>query len=326
MAIKTSVVFLIGLALASVHLAEAQQAGKKIPQVGVLSTESRSSLATRVEGFRQGLGDLGYVEGKNLVIEYRYAEGKLDQLDKLVAELVRLKVEVIITGGPIATRSAKEATVTIPIVMVNVGDPVDLGFVASLARPGGNVTGLSVMNLGGKRLDLLKETIPKLSRVAIVWNVTNPASTRGLKEAEITAPSVGLKVQPLELRSGDDLDNVFMTAIKGRAEALIILGNPVAFSYRTRLVDLAAKNRLPAMYYSSEFTEAGGLMSYAPNIAEQFRRAATYVDKILKGTKPADLPVEQPTKFEFVINLKTAKQIGLTIPPNVLARADKVIK
>jgi putative ABC transport system substrate-binding protein len=272
--------------------------------------------------------ELGYVEGKNIVIEDRYAEGNPDRLSELAAELVRARVEVIVTGGPTATRSGKEATVVIPVVMVNVGDPVGLGFVASLARPGGNVTGLSTVGLplSGKRLELLKETIPKVSRVAILWNVTNPGSAEGLKETEVAAPPLGLKIQPLELRSPDDFDNVFVAATEGRAGALMILGNPVAFSHRRRLVDLAAKSRLPAMYYASEFTEAGGLMSYAPNITEQFHRAATYVDKILKGAKPADLPVEQPTKFEFIINLKAAKQIGLTIPPNVLARADRVIK
>jgi len=247
MAIKTIVVLLVGLALAFIHLAEAQQS-KKAPQIAYLSASSASSQAPRLDAFRQGPRELGYVEGKNIVIESRYAEEKQDRLRELAAELVGLKVDVILTAGPTATRAGKEATGNLPVVMVNVGDPVGLGFVASLARPGGNVTGLSIMILGGKRLDLLKETIPNRSRVTIVWNVTNPGSTEGLKEAEITAPSLGLKVQPLELRSRDDLDNVFMTATKGRAEALMILGNPVAFSYRRRLVDLAAKNRLPAMY------------------------------------------------------------------------------
>jgi len=320
-----------GLALGTLLLvlsmsAEAQQRGK-VPRVGVLSTSTRSNLATRVNAFRQGMRELGYVEGKNIVIEDRYAEGKPDRVNELAAELVRARVEVIVTGGPTATRSAKEATVTIPIVMANVGDAVGL-FVASLARPGGNITGLSWLHseMSGKRLELLKETVPKLSRVAILWNATNPGSSEALKETEVAAPPLGLKVQPLELRTPDDFDSVFTTATNGRAGALMILGNPVADLHRARLVTLAAKSRLPAMYYASEFTEAGGLMSYAPNIAEQFHRAATYVNKILKGAKPADLPVEQPKKFEFIVNLKAAKQIGLTIPPTVLARADKVIK
>ena len=308
--------------------AEAQQPGKVPARVGVLSTGTRSTLAARVNAFRQGMRELGYVEGKNIVIEDRYAGGEPDRLNELAAELVRARVEVIVTGGPTATRSAREATVTIPIVMANVGGPVGLGFVASLARPGGNITGFSWLHaeMSGKRLELLKETVPKLSRVAILWNVTNPGSAEALKETEVAAPPLGLKVQPLELRTPDDFDSVFTTATKGHAGALMILGNPIADLHRARLVMLAAKSHLPAMYYASEFTEAGGLMSYAPNIAEQFHRAATYVDKILKGAKPADLPVEQPRKFEFIINLKAAKQIGLTIPQSVLYRADKVIR
>jgi putative tryptophan/tyrosine transport system substrate-binding protein len=326
---KTALASLLfaGALLAFAGTAQAQQPGK-VPRIGVLSTSTRSSLATRVNAFRQGLRELGYVEGKNIVIEDRYAEGKPARVNELAAELVRARVEVIVTGGPTATRSAKEATVTIPIVMANVPDPVGLGFVASLARPGGNLTGMTSggPELSGKRLGLLKETVPKLSRVAILWNVTNPGSTEALKETEVAAPPLGLKLQSLELRTPDDFDSVFTAATKGHAEALLILGNPIADLHRARLATLATKSRLPAMYYASEFTEAGGLMSYAPNIAEQFHRAATYVDKILKGAKSADLPVEQPKKFEFIMNLKAAKQIGLTIPPNVLARADKVIR
>ena len=301
--------------------AEAQQA-TKVPRIGFLITAP--SLA-RVEAFQQGLRELGWVEGKSIAVEYRYAEGNFDQA---AAELVRLGIDVIVAGGPTATRSAKQATTKIPIVMANVSDPVALGFVGSLSRPGGNVTGFSTgsTELSGKRLELLKEAIPKVSRIGILWNPTNPGSAANLKETEIAASSLGLKPQLLEIRGPEEFNSAFSASVKGRAQALIILGNPIAFSYRKRIVELAAKSRLPAMYYSRDFTEVGGLMSNAPNIPEQFRRVATYVDKILKGVKPAELPVEQPTKFEFVINLKTAKQIGLTIPPTALARADKVIR
>jgi putative tryptophan/tyrosine transport system substrate-binding protein len=323
---------IILLALCSLLLAlcspvEAQQP-KKIPRIGLLGVISASAAEGRIEAFRQGLRDLGYVEGKNIVIEYRNAEGKLERLPALASELVRLKVDVIVTRGPPPTRSAKEATSTIPIVMGSDIDPVGNGFVASLARPGGNITGLSALSpeLSGKQLELLKEIIPKLSRVAVLGTSTIPGSTQVLRETEAAAGVFRVQLQYLEVRGPTDIEMAFRAASKEHAHAVLVLPNPVTLSHRTKVVDLAVKTRLPAMYPQSEYVEEGGLMTYGPSINDLFRRAATYVDKILKGAKPADLPVEQPTKFEFIINLKAAKQIGLTIPPNVLARADKVIK
>jgi putative ABC transport system substrate-binding protein len=270
------------------------------------------------------------VEGKNIVIEYRWAEGKFDRLPALAAELVRLKVDVIVTAGSIPTRSAKEATVTIPIVMGQDSDPVGNGFVASLARPGGNITGLATLapELSGKQLELLKETVPRLSRVAFFGTSTFPGNAQMLRETELAAGAFGVKLQYLDVLVGPkDIETAFRAAGKGRADAVLMLvAGAVASAHRTEIVELAVKSRLPAIYYTAEYAEDGGLMSYGPSITDLYRRAATYVDKILKGAKPADLPVEQPTKFEFIINLKAAKQIGLTIPPNVLARADKVIK
>jgi putative ABC transport system substrate-binding protein len=300
----------------------------KVPRIGYLGATSPSANSERIEAFRQGLRELGYVEGKNIVIEYRYAEGKLDRLPALATELVRLKVDVVVTAGPAATRPAKEATNTIPIVMGQDTDPVGNGFVASLARPGGNITGLSNLapELSGKRLELLKEIVPKLSRVAVLANSNEPGNAQNLKEVELAAGALGIKPQFLNVTSPKDIETAFRAAGKGRAEAVLVLASPVLNSRRTQIVDLAVKSRLPAIYYQIEYVDDGGLIYYGPSIPEMFRRAATYVDKILKGAKPADLPVEQPTKFEFIINLKAAKQIGLTIPPNVLARADKVIK
>lgn len=300
----------------------------KVPWIGVLVAATASSQSARLEAVRQGLRELGYVEGKNIFIEWRYAEGKFDRLPDLAAELVRLKVEVIVTGGSTSTRAAKEVTTTIPIVMANDDDPVGNGFVASLARPGGNITGLSTLSpeLSGKRLELLKEVAPGLSRVAVLGTSTRPGNAQALKETELAAGAFGVELQYLDVLAPKDIETVFQAASKGRAEAVLVLGNPITFSQRTQVVDLAAKSRLPAIYPFLEFVEAGGLMTYGPSFTDLFRRAATYVDKILKGAKPADLPVEQPTKFEFVINLKSAKQIGLTIPPHVLARADRVIK
>jgi putative ABC transport system substrate-binding protein len=325
---RRMVVFVLFIAvLALTHLAHAQQA-KKVPRIGFLATVSPSTILARVEAFRQGLRELGYVEGKNIVIEYRYAEGKLDRLSELAAELVRLKVDVIVTAGPVPTRAAKEVTVTIPIVMGFDDDPVGSGFVASLARPGGNITGLSTLSpeISGKQLELLKEIIPKLSRVAVLGTSTRPGNAQELREVELAAGALGVKLQYVDVLSPKDIEPAFQAARKGRADALLVLGSPVLISYRKQLVDLAVKNRLPAIYNRSEFVEDGGLMTYGVSVTDLFRRAATYVDKILKGAKPADLPIEQARKFELVINLKAAKQIGLTIPPNVLARADKVIK
>jgi putative ABC transport system substrate-binding protein len=307
-------------------VAQAQQA-KKVPRIGYLSPASVSPSSAWIEAFRQGLRELGYVEGQNIAIEYRWAEGKADRLPDLAAELVRLKVDVIVVVGP-AAAAAKKATKTIPIVTASAADPVASGLVDSLARPGGNITGLSIMapELSGKRLELLKEAVPGITRIAVLRDPTNPGSALTWKETQVAARALGVQLQLLEWRSAKDIEASFAAMKSERAGALIPLRGPLIVDQRTWFVNLVAKSRLPAMYDDGDFVDAGGLMFYGPNRVDLHRRAATYVDKILKGTKPADLPVEQPTKFEFVINLKTAKQIGLTIPPNVLARADKVIK
>jgi len=281
-----------------------------------------------MEALREGLHDLGYVEGKNIVIEYRYAEGNEDRLPDLATNLVGLKVDTIIVGGGNAALAAKKATKTLPIVMAAVSDPVGTGLVASLARPGGNVTGSTLINpdLSGKRLELLKETIPRLTHLAVLIHGGNPAAALMLKETETAAQALALQLQILEVRGSDDLENAFGVAKKDRSEAINVLSSGFFGVQREKIVELVTRTRLPAMYFDREFVDSGGLMSYGANLAELFRRAATYVDKILKGAKPNDLSVEQPTKFELIINLKAAKQIGLTIPPNVLARADKVIR
>jgi putative tryptophan/tyrosine transport system substrate-binding protein len=288
-------------------------------------------MADRVEAFRQGLRELGYVEGKNIVIDWRYGEEKTDSVRELATELVRLKVDVIVTGGNSATQAAKRATNTTAIVMTQSGDPVASGFIGSLARPGGNITGLSTIapEISGKRLELLKDIVPRLSRVAVLGTSNSPGNAQELKEVELAARALGVKVQYVDVPNPTDIGTAFQAAVKGRADAiLLMLAGPAALtsSRRKEIADLAVKNRLPVIYESARSVEAGGLMSYGVNLFDLDRRAATYVDKILKGAKPADLPVEQPTKFEFVINLKTAKQIGLTIPDSVLYRADKVIK
>jgi putative tryptophan/tyrosine transport system substrate-binding protein len=307
--------------------AEAQQA-KKVPRIGYLGATSRSTNPARIEAFRQGLRELGYVEGKNIVIEYRFAEGKLDRLPALASELMRLKVDVVLTGGPIATRSAKQATATIPIVMAYDDDPVGSGFVASLARPGGNITGLSTLapEISGKQLELLKEVVPKLSRVAVLGNAIQPGNPQALREINLAADAFGVQLQYLEIQAPKDIETAFHAASKGRADAILVMASPITFSQRRQVADLAVKVRLPTIYSRPEYVEDGGLVFYGVSYTDLFRRAATYVDKILKGTKPDELPVEQPKKFEFIINLKAAKQIGLTIPPNVLVRADKVIR
>jgi len=325
---KIVICLLLTFFLLTVSLAQAQQP-TKIPRIGYLDGGFPSTNAARIDAFRQGLRELGYVEGKNIVVEYRHAEGKLDRLPALAAELVRLKVEVLVMGGGGAsTGSGKEATKTIPIVMVAAVDPVAQGFVTSLARPGGNVTGLSTLSpeISGKRLELLKEIVPKLSRVAVLGTSTGTATALSLKEVEPAAGALGVKLQFLDVLAPKDIEPAFRAASKGRAEGVLVLTGPVINLQRKRIAELAAKNRLPAIYPFPDYVEAGGLMSYSANIVDLYRRAATYVDKILKGAKPADLPVEQPIKFEFIINLKAAKQIGLTIPPNVLVRADKVIR
>jgi putative ABC transport system substrate-binding protein len=323
----------VGLAIWAVLLAlsfpAAAQQAKKIPRIGFLASVSASSDADRIEAFRQGLRELGYVEGQNVTIEYRWADGRFEQLPDLAAELVRLKVDVIVAVVTQASLAAKKATGTIPIVMVGVSDPVGSGLVASLARPGTNITGTSSMTaeIIGKLLELLKETLPKISRVAALWNPANPVfQALQLRETEVAARALGVQLQILEARGPDEIDRAFAAMVKERTKALLILGDPVFTSHRKRIADLAAKYRLPAVSGTREYVEAGGLMAYGPSFPDMHRRAATYVDKILKGTKPADLPVEQPKKFEFIINLKAAKQIRLTIPPNVLARADKVIR
>ena len=328
--IKKTVVALavaLVLILTLVTRNEAQQA-KKVWRIGFLAATSPSVEAARIEAFRQGLRELGYVEGKNIVIEWRWAEGKFDRLPDLAAELVRLNVDVIVTGGSTSSGAAKEVTTTIPIVMAQVNDPVGSGFVASLARPGGNMTGLSALlpELSGKRLELLKEVLPKLSRVAIFGDPTAPGNAQALKETELAARPFKVQVQYLDILGPKDIESAFRQASKGRADAVLVLGAPILISQRKQIADLAVKNRLPAMYGQPEYVEDGGLMSYGVSVVDLYRRAATYVDKILKGRKLADLPVEQPTKFELVINLKTANQIGLTIPQSVLFRADRVIK
>ena len=308
--------------------AEAQQP-TKIPRIGYLGAASLSSLSARIESFRQGLRELGYVEGKNIIIEYRSAEDKEDRLPALAAELVRLKVDVIVTAGSTGTRAAKKATVTIPIVMTFDNDPVASGFVASLAQPGGNITGLSTFapELSGKRLELLKEIIPRLSRVAVFGTSTQPGSAQMLKEVELVAKAFGVKLQYLDVLDPKDIETAFRAATKGRAQAvLMMVSGTFTGAHGTETVQLAVKNRLPVMYTGQGIVEAGGLMTYGVNANDLDRRAATYVDKILKGRTPRDLPVEQPMKFEFIINLKAAKAIGLTIPPNVLVRATKVIR
>ena len=324
---RYKVITFLLIILTTAHLAEAQQP-KKIARIGFLAGTAASIEKNRIEAFRQGLRELGYVEGKNIVIEWRWAEGKFDRLPDLAAELVRLNVEVIVTGGSTSTRAAKKVTTTVPIVMAQVNDPVGNGFVASLARPGGNMTGLSTLypEISGKRLELLKEIVPKLSRVAVFGDSTNPGNAQSLRETELAAAAFGVQLQYLDVPGPKDIETAFRAASKGRADAVLVLGGPVVQSHRTQIVDLAAKSRLPATYNVPEFVEDGGLMSYGVSVNDLYRRAATYVDKILKGVKPADLPVEQPTKFELIINLKTAKQIGVTIPQSVLYQADKVIK
>jgi len=306
--------------------AEAQQPGK-IPRIGFIMADSSGS-DPRVDAFRQGLRELGYDEGKNIAVEYRFAEGKEDRLLRLVAELVGLNMEIVVSNGTAVTRALKKATNTIPIVMASDGDPVGNKFVASLAQPGGNITGLTnlLAGLSGKRLEILRDAVPTTSRFGIVWNPENPASVTGFKETQVTAQWLGVQLQSLEVRGSNDFERAFRTASKGQAGALTVVSDSVMFAHRTRILELALKQRLPTMHTQSLWVQDGGMISYGTYFPDLYRRAAIYVEKILKGAKPANLPVEQPTKFEFVINLKTAKQIGLTIPPNVLARADRVLR
>ena len=316
-----------GVLLAVAIVSEAQQA-KKVYRIGYIT--NRTEMGPNEEAFRRGLRELGYIEGENLVIEWRFTGAQLDRNPAVAAELVRLKVDCIVTAGLGLSRSAKQSTSTIPIVMANVSDdPVRNKLIDSLARPGGNITGFTDIahDLAGKRLELVKETLPKVSRVAVLWYSASPVAAKQFQETEIAARPLGMRIQSLEVRSSEDLAYAFQMANKQRAEGLIAVSfGGLLVNHRQRVVNLATNNRLPAMYTISEFVESGGLMSYAPDGPDRVRRAASYVDKILKGTKPADLPVQQPMKFEFIVNLKAAKQIGLTIPPNVLARADKVIR
>jgi putative ABC transport system substrate-binding protein len=318
---------LAGSLLAAPLAAEGQQAGK-VPRIGLLSSFSLSATAVWFQAFRRGLRDLGWVEGKNIGIEARYAEEKTDRLPDLAADLVRLKVDIIVAAFANDALAAKKATRTIPIVMASTGDPVAIGLVGNLARPGGNITGLSTLSpdLAGKRLQLLKEIAPKLSHVAVLWNPQSPTSALNWKELQLPARELGIQLHPLEVRSLDDLDKAFENAIKADAEALTIMPDPVFGRNLRRIVEFAAKRRLLSIFHIREFVDAGGLVSYGPDRSDLFHRAAGYVDKILKGAKPADLPVEQPTKFELVISMKTAKALGLTIPPSLLGRADEVIQ
>jgi ABC-type uncharacterized transport system substrate-binding protein len=310
--------------LALAATVEAQQP-KKVPRVGYLGLIENPDFDA---AFRKGLHEQGYVLGQTIHLEYRYAGGRVEHLPELAAELINLKVDVIVASSTLAIEAAKQATKTIPIVFPLTPDPVASGFVASLARPGGNITGLSIiaLDLAGKRVELLKEVIPRISRMAVFWNPTNSGGTLALKETEAAAKGLGIWLQTLEVRGPDDFESAFQAATKEQAGALIVLPDNVFGSQRGRLSDLGIKHRLAQIFPTSEYVEAGGLMSYGPKASDLYQRAATHVDKILKGAKPADLPVQQPTKFELIINLKTAKQIGLTIPPNALARADKVIK
>jgi len=306
---------------------DAEQLGK-IPQIGFLAANSPSSNAARLKAFREGLRELGYVEGKNINIDLRYADGKLDRLPILARELVRLNVDLIVTSGPAPTGPAKQATDTIPIVMAWDIDPVGSGFVTSLAHPGSNITGLSALapEISGKRLQLLKESIPKLTRVAVFGSSTEPGNAQSLRETQYAAKTLGVELHNEEIRRPDQIETAFQQTLKERVQAILVLPTALNFAHRKEIANFALKSRLPLIGGSSEYIDVGGLISYGVNFVDLFHRAASYVDKILKGAKPADLPVEQPTKFELVINLKTSKQIGLTIPPNVLARADRVIK
>ena len=311
--------------------ARAQQP-KKIPRIGYLATGDAATESARAEGIRLALRERGYIEGQNIAIEYRYAEGKLDRAPDLAAELVRLKVDIIaVAGGAPVIRAAKNATKTIPIVMTGSGaDPVEAGLIESLAHPGGNVTGITNLNreLGGKRLELFKEAVPKLARVAVFYDPASPGSVRDVKEVlPVAARALGLTLQPWEVRSGDDFDRVFAALNKQRPDGLYVpASGPLMAANRKRMADFALKSRLPLMYNSRESVNAGGLMYYGADIAESYRRVAYYIDRILKGTKPAELPVEQPMKFEFIINLQTAKKIGVTIPQWTLMKATKVIQ
>src|SRR5262245_40676236 len=323
---KVTVFTLSALLYALGFSVEAQQPNKG-PLIGFLGGNSSSDLSPRVDGFKQGLRELGYVEGENINIEYRFADGKVERLPDLAAELIRLKLDCIVTAGTPATHAAKQATSTIPIVMGNVDDPIAQGFAISLARPGGNITGMTdiASELAGKRLELLKEAVPKLSRVAVLWT-PNPPGSPQWEESRKTGLELGLQIHSMEVRNATDLESAFSEAIKARSAGLTVVAAPLLGANQKRIADLAIKHRLPVMWPFRQYVEAGGLMVYGPFMPDLYRRAATLVDKILKGARPADLPIERPIKFELIMNLNNAKQIGLTIAPNLLARADKVIR
>lgn len=322
----TPLVLVLALALLAVPLAAEVQPVGKVYRIGYVRAEQPPVVD--VEAFRQGLREHGYVEGKNLLVEYRWADGSEERLRSAIAELIRLKVDLMVTSAPAATRAAKEATSTIPIVMVLVADPVNFGFVASLAHPGGNVTGFAYLlpELTGKRLQLLKEAVPQLARVAVLWNAANPYKAFDLRELQAVADSLSVGVLTFPVRGPNELEDAVESAVKSRAGGLVTLEDPFTIAHRTRIVDLALRHKLPAVYGVRPFSDAGGLMSYGPDRADQNRRAASFVDRILKGIRPADLPVERPTKFELVVNLKAARALGLTIAPSMLLRADHVIE
>ena len=318
----------LGVSLLAAPLTAGAQATAKVPVIGLLDATSPSARAELVGSFRQGLREFGYVEGRNILIEYRWAEGRFDRLPGLAADLVRTRVDLIAALAIPAALAAKSATTAIPIVMVGVTQPVEMGLVTSLAQPGGNITGLSSFSkeLSAKRLELLKEFVPGLNRVAVLWNPGNPGKVGDWREVQVAARALRVTVQSREVRSRDEFEKTFNVISKDRPDALFALGDPLILDQRGRIVAFAAKNRLPAIYEHRVYADAGGLVAYGPDFRELYRRAASYVDRILRGAKPADLPVEQPTKFELVINLKTAKALGLTIPPSLLLRADQVIE
>ena len=323
-----SALCLLGAMLLAVSFPAAAQQPKKVPRIGILLPNQPSVSPQLVKAFHQGLRELGYVEGRNIVIEYRFGEGKSHRYPDLAAELVQLRVDVIVTASTPAIEVVKNATITIPIVMAASADPVGSGLIASLDHPGGNITGLTMLSpeLSGKRLELLKETVPRISRVAVLWNPTNKSGAVSWRESQLAAQGLKIQVQSIELRGPSDFDHLSDALIRGRFQALNVVRDPLIGAHLKRVLEFAAKTRLPAIYEAEGYVDAGGLMSYGTNHADLYRRAAYFVDRILKGAKPSDLPVEQPTKFEFVINLKAAKEIGVTIPPDVLMWADRVIK
>ncbi len=326
---KTIIGFAVSALLSALCSSSSAQQSRKIPRIGYLTAVPPTAFATRIEAFRQGLSELGYIEGKNIIIELRSSEGIRGRIAALAEELVRLNLDVIVSGGSGATRALKAATSTIPIVMTRDSDPVANGFVASLARPGGNITGLSNLasDLAGKRLELLKESVPKLSRIAVFGTSTTVDDPRELKDIKNIARSFTVTVQYLDILGSKDIEPAFRAAAKSRVDAVLMnISGPISLANRNEIAELAIRNRLPAFYGLREYVEAGGLMHYGADFTDTDRRAAFYIDKILKGAKPAELPVEQPVKFEFIVNLKAAKQINLTIPPNVLVRADRVIR